>query len=153
MKRLFLLSIIFIPTLIFAEWNCNIKLIDSETISLSMSDINKFRFSDEDNLTINLNDGAKDVIALSTIDDITFSGTLNVIDVDASSSVIYPNPTDGILNVKGAAGLDYIIINFSSVKVKSGVIPSNDVINLSSLENGAYIIVLRNNSAYKFIKK
>ena len=68
---------------------------------------------------------------------------------DYSDLRFYPNPTSGIINISGLKMEDTVlnIYNLSGVLVKSGLVnPSLSQINLSSLEQGIYIIRCGNSS-------
>jgi len=153
MKRTIIFALLFIPVALFAEWSCDIKLVDSNTISISGSDLAKFKFTDEDNLTVFKNDGTKQVLALENVDKITFSGEVSVTDVNAQANIVFPNPAVDVINVAGAAGLEYIVINYSAAQLQKGTIGADETINVSSLSEGPYILVLSNRTAFRFIKK
>lgn len=153
MKRIFLFAILLIPTALFADWKCNVKLVDDQTVSILMAELDKIRFTDEDNITFFKTDKKREKFALESIDNISFEEFVSVNDIDSEANIIYPNPAVDIINVKGCAGLDYVVINLSSAKVLEGAVAEGDVIDVSSLEAGTFILVLSNRSAFRFIKR
>ena len=79
--------------------------------------------------------------------------TLGVNDYQSTPSIkVYPNPTTGILNIKGA--INYKEINVYSItgtKVKS--FGTNDVIDISKLANGLYFLKTDTGYNFKVLKK
>jgi hypothetical protein len=69
--------------------------------------------------------------------------------IDNNSSInIFPNPSTGIINVKGAENSTIEILNSLGVVVKTINNTSNmEAVNLSGFENGTYIVrVITNNN-------
>jgi len=81
-------------------------------------------------------------------------GTITVQDVSGikenstSSISIYPNPSNGIVNVKlseNMKGSNYVITNLSGAIVQSG--EGDSKIEINNLQSGIYLIVLTSNNS------
>ena len=82
--------------------------------------------------------------------------TVNLTDVDENeptlsladgSEMIYPNPTDGIINIKMASFKEATIYNLSGKRLMRS---TDNRIDVSSLSEGVYIIKLENRSGDRF---
>ncbi len=72
---------------------------------------------------------------------------------DELSILIYPNPTNSKVNIKGDWMSSFEIFNNAGIKVGESDKSGNDInIDLSDLESGMYIIKVSNNSASSFHK-
>jgi hypothetical protein len=87
-------------------------------------------------------------------DSVTF--TVNLTDIDEeeeplsladASEMIYPNPTDGIINIKMAEFKEATIYNLSGKRIMRS---RDNRIDVSSLSEGVYIIKLENGSGDLF---
>jgi hypothetical protein len=88
----------------------------------------------------------------------TASIKINILDVDEgedeetlsianASAMIYPNPTDGIINIKMAEFKEATIYNLSGKRIMWS---TDNCIDVSSLSEGVYIIKLENRSDDRF---
>lgn len=68
-----------------------------------------------------------------------------------NSSLIFPNPSTGIVNIKSGIATKYEIYNVAGSLVKSGKLESS-VLNLSSLEKGTYVLKLDSNTSADYQK-
>ena len=78
---------------------------------------------------------------------------MNVFDL-----VLYPNPTDGKLNIATVDGreVSFRIVNYLGQEVKTGKFSTQDNINVSNLTSGVYIFEINDGQktiSKKFIKK
>ncbi|MCG2616971.1 T9SS type A sorting domain-containing protein [Terrimonas sp. NA20] len=67
---------------------------------------------------------------------------------------VYPNPTNDWITVKGLAGDAppvYQILNVMGLQVKSGIIPTNNSLDVRSLPKGQYLLKVNDRSA-QFLK-
>jgi len=87
--------------------------------------------------------------------DITIAATAGVNDFLANNIVIYPNPTDNLLNIKinNISGeFTYILVNTLGQKVNSGKLFNTDnSINISNLDNGIYFMKIEDISTNKYM--
>ena len=54
--------------------------------------------------------------------------------------VVYPNPAQDKIRIKGASALNYRNYNINGVAVMKGKLPYNETLDVSSLNNGIYFI-------------
>jgi hypothetical protein len=91
----------------------------------------------------------------SEITDITIAATAGINDFLAKNIVIYPNPTDNILNIKinNISGeFTYKLVNTLGQKVNSGkLFNTENSINISSLDNGIYFMKIEDISTNKYM--
>ncbi len=74
--------------------------------------------------------------------DLTPCDNLSVTEFENQTVSIFPNPTNGILNLESKYSvLEYEIYNLLGHKIGEGI-PKNDTINLSNLSSGVYILNL-----------
>ena len=89
--------------------------------------------------------------------DTTIIIALTVTGVDLPEGVaLYPNPTDGVLILKGAQGMKVEVIDMSGKVVYTTKATTNDVhINLTAYQSGTYILKVYADRIYKakIIKK
>jgi len=114
---------------------------------------------------ININLGAGTVNAYMMNDpaasSIDFSALLRVEDFNKEMNIqIYPNPTNGILNIETIEPITFSIFNILGQSVKlNGVLENSEkkTINLSHLPDGIYIFKAQDNNknskSFKIIKK
>ena len=95
---------------------------------------------------IEVSDGALSDVAIFTINltDVEEEETLSLAD---ASEMIYPNPTDGIINIKMAAFKEATIYNLSGKRIMKS---TDNRIDVSSFSKGVYIIELENMSGDRF---
>lgn len=81
---------------------------------------------------------------LGYIQDISINGALNLENVNLKEMKVYPNPVKNYLNVGNLKGSDLYIYN--SLGLICFVVEklNEDVINLSALDNGIYVLVSNN---------
>ena len=90
----------------------------------------------------------------------TGSVVINILDVDEvededeetlgfvnASSMIYPNPSNGIVNIKMAALKEATIYNLSGKRIMRS---KDNYMDVSALSEGVYIIKLENSSGDRF---
>ena len=90
----------------------------------------------------------------------TGSVVINILDVDEvededeetlgfvnASSMIYPNPSNGIVNIKMAALKEATIYNLSGKRIMRS---TDNYMDVSALSEGVYIIKLENSSGDRF---
>ena len=93
---------------------------------------------------IAVSDGLYTVYSPSNISITDAEETLSLAD---ASEMIYPNPTDGIINIKMAAFKEATIYNLSGKRILRS---TDNRIDVSSLSEGVYIIKLENRSGDRF---
>lgn len=83
------------------------------------------------------------------------SSSLSTNEFETNGSVnIYPNPSNNYITVSGLTkNKSYTIYNILGIKVYSGKLSNNYKINISNLENGIYLLNLKDGNVIKFIKK
>ena len=117
----------------------------SGALTVSTSSALDFETTPAFNLAIQVSDGALSDSATVTI---------NLTDVDETtlsladaSEMIYPNPTDGIVNIKMAEFKEATIYNLSGKRIMRS---TDNRIDVSALSEGVYIIKLENRSGDRF---
>ncbi len=97
-------------------------------------------------LLVKASDGALSDSATFTVNltDVEEEETLSLAD---ASEMIYPNPTDGIINIKMAAFKEAMIYNLSGKRIMRS---ADNRIDVSALSEGVYIIKLENKSGDRF---
>ena len=117
----------------------------SGALTVSTSSALDFETTPAFNLAIQVSDGALSDSATVTI---------NLTDVDETtlsladaSEMIYPNPTDGIVNIKMAEFKEATIYNLSGKRIMRSI---DNRIDVSALSEGVYIIKLENRSGDRF---
>ena len=122
---------------------------NSGELTVSTSSALDFETTPTYSLVIEVSDGASSdsalfLINLTDVDEEEEEETLSLAD---ASEMIYPNPTDGIINIKMAAFKEATIYNLSGKKIMRS---TYDRIDVSSLSEGVYIIKLENRSGDRF---
>jgi hypothetical protein len=124
--------------------------LDSESgeLTVSTSSALDFETTPTYSLGIEVSDGALSDLAIFTINltdvDEEEEETLSLTD---ASEMIYPNPTDGIINIKMASFKEATIYNLSGKRILRS---TDNRIDVSSLSEGVYIIKLENRSGDRF---
>jgi len=122
--------------------------LDSESgeLTVSTSSALDFETTPSYSLGIEVSDGALSDSATFTINltDIDEEETLFLAD---ASEMIYPNPTDGIINIKMNQFKEATIYNLSGKRIMRS---TDDRIDVSALSEGVYIIKLENRSGDRF---
>ena len=119
----------------FFQWiEQRIRLADYITVTSTMQFF--FRTNDFDP-GINITEAGLDKFMIVDAED------LGIKELDAEF-IIYPNPTNGLINVKGLnIDMAYKLIDIKGQQVKSGIISfANPSIDISSLNNGLYFMEL-----------
>ena len=91
-----------------------------------------------------LSDSATVIINLIDVDEEEEEETLSLTD---ASAMIYPNPSNGIVNIKMAALKEATIYNLSGKRIMRS---TDNRIDVSTLSEGVYIIKLENKSGDRF---
>ncbi|WP_326981417.1 T9SS type A sorting domain-containing protein [Chryseobacterium sp. MYb264] len=89
--------------------------------------------------------------AIRCIKDFTQLGTVDV-KLNAATAGVYPNPTNGILNIKADSTIDTVAV-YNLVGQKVDVQISNNQIDMKALSNGVYIVELKLKNGQKISKK
>lgn len=82
-------------------------------------------------------------------------GKTNVYEFLDNSILLYPNPSDKFIKIKGieaTKSYSYTLINSSGFVLKRGNIGFDDLINIEEFNNGVYFIKLENKGEFKFLK-
>ena len=131
----------------------NTFILDSLTAELKVSDSTALDYETTQifSLEVEVSDGL-----LSD----TGSVVINILDVDEvededeetlgfanASSMIYPNPSNGIVNIKMAAFKEATIYNLSGKRIMRS---TDNYMDVSALSEGVYIIKLENRSGDRF---
>ncbi len=113
-------------------------------------DFNKFKPTTIENITLEKGEQIMRIyfdFAFYNMGTITVkkSGTSAINLLDISESVnIYPNPTTGILQISGKTGFDkFTIQSLTGQNVLQGEMQNEQIIDVSNLYNGNYILILR----------
>lgn len=136
-----------------AETILTVEYLDGKTAQKELAKVSKIVFDGNENISLNLNDGnTNDLGNVSDVQKIVFAdGQLSSVDQSKAVSVkIYPNPTTESISVEGLENGQQVKIY--SISGKLAQVSNEPVINVASLENGEYIVVVGNNVA-KMIKK
>ena len=119
---------------------------NSGQLTVSTSSALDFETIPTFNLDIDVSDGVLSDLAIFTINitDVEEEETLSLAD---ASEMIYPNPTDGIVNIKMAAFKVATIYNLSGQRI---IRSTDNRIDVGALSEGVYIIKLENRSGDRF---
>ncbi|ALJ06822.1 ubiquitin [Pseudalgibacter alginicilyticus] len=80
-------------------------------------------------------------------------GIANV-ELNSIKLALFPNPSTEFIQLLGLnASKHYSIHNVLGIKIYSGMLNSNQKINISNFSNGVYFLKLENENTIKFIKK
>ena len=90
------------------------------------------------------------ILSCSTSELVVYSNVLDVEDSALETIKIYPNPVKYTLNIRYKLLEDYIVYNIEGEKVLQGI---NNNIDVSSLSNGLYFLMINKKQIFKFIKK
>ena len=120
---------------------------NSGQLTVSTSSALDFETIPTFNLDIDVSDGVLSDLAIFTInltDVDEEEETLSLVD---ASEMIYPNPSDGIINIKMASFKEATIYNLSGKRIMRS---SDNRIDVSALSEGVYVIKLENRSGDRF---
>ena len=98
-------------------------------------------------LLVQVSDGALSDSATFTINLTDVEEEEETLSLTDASEMIYPNPTDGIINIKMAEFKEATIYNLSGKRIMRS---TDNRIDVSSLSEGVYIIKLENRSGEGF---
>jgi hypothetical protein len=120
--------------------------LDSESgeLTVSTSSALDFETTPTYSLGIEVSDDALSDLAIFTINLTDVEETLSLAD---ASEMIYPNPTNGIVNIKMAAFKEATIYNLSGQRIMRS---TDNLIDVGALSEGVYIIKLENRSGDRF---
>ena len=123
---------------------------ESGELTVSTSSILDFETTPTFNLGIEVSDGSLSDLAIFTIsltdveEDEEEEETLSLAD---ASAMIYPNPSNGIVNIKMVALKEATIYNLSSKRIMRS---TDNRLDVSALSEGVYTIKLENRSGDRF---
>ena len=123
--------------------------LDSESgeLTVSTSSALDFETTPTFNLGIEVSDGALSDLTIFTINLTDVEEEEETLSLADASEMIYPNPTDGIINIKIAAFKEATIYNLSGKRIMRS---TDNRIDVSALSEGVYIIKLENRSGDRF---
>jgi len=123
--------------------------LDSESgeLTVSTSSALDFETTPTYSLGIEVSDGALSDLAIFTVNLTDVEEEEETLSLAVASEMIYPNPTDGIINIKMAEFKEATIYNLSGKRIMRSTYNRIDV---SSLSEGVYIIKLENRSGDRF---
>jgi len=123
--------------------------LDSESgqLTVSTSSALDFETIPTFNLGIEVSDGALSDSAMVTINLTDVEEGEETLSLADASEMIYPNPTDGIINIKMADFKEATVYNLSGKRIMRS---SDNRIDVSALSEGVYIIKLENRSGDRF---
>ena len=98
-------------------------------------------------LGIEVSDGSLSDLAIFTINLTDVEEEEETLSLADGSEMIYPNPTDGIINIKMAEFKEATIYNLSGKRIMRS---TDNRIDVSALSEGVYIIKLENRSGDRF---
>ena len=98
-------------------------------------------------LGIEVSDGSLSDLAIFTINLTDVEEEEETLSLADGSEMIYPNPTDGIINIKMASFKEATIYNLSGKRIMRS---TDNRIDVSALSEGVYIIKLENRSGDRF---
>ena len=123
--------------------------LDSESgeLTVSTSSALDFETTPTYSLGIEVSDGALSDVAIFTINLTDVEEEEEILSLADASEMIYPNPTDGIINIKMNQFKEATIYNLSGKRIMRS---TDNRIDVSSLSEGVYIIKLENRSGDRF---
>jgi hypothetical protein len=100
-------------------------------------------------LGIEVSDGALSDVAIFTINltDVDEEEEEEILSLADASEMIYPNPSDGIINIKMAEFKEATVYNLSGKRIMRS---TDNRIDVTALSEGVYIIKLENRSGDRF---
>ena len=123
--------------------------LDSESgeLIVSTSSALDFETTPSYSLGIEVSDGALSDVAIFTVNLTDVEEEEETLSLADASEMIYPNPTDGIINIKMNQFKEATIYNLSGKRIMRS---TDNRIDVSSLSEGVYIIKLENSSGDRF---
>jgi len=120
---------------------------NSGELTVSTSSALDFETTPSYSLVIKVSDGALSDSATVTINLTDVEEEEETLSLADASEMIYPNPTDGIVNIKMAEFKEATIYNLSGKRIMRS---TDNRIDVSELSEGVYIIKLENRSGDRF---
>ena len=120
---------------------------NSGQLTVSTSSALDFETIPTFNLDIDVSDGVLSDLAIFTINLTDVDEEEETLSLADASEMIYPNPSDGIINIKMASFKEATIYNLSGKRIMRS---SDNRIDVSALSEGVYIIKLENRSGDRF---
>ena len=122
---------------------------ESGELTVSTSSALDFETTPTFNLGIEVSDGSLSDLAIFTISltDVEEDEEEETLSLADASAMIYPNPSNGIVNIKMAALKEATIYNLSGKRIMRS---TDNRIDVSTLSEGVYIIKLENKSGDRF---
>lgn len=89
----------------------------------------------------------------TAVENITVSPCLGVENTDNSSVIIYPNPTNGVLQVSGLEEqIAYVVYNTLGQRLQSGLLSNGGFIDITACAAGVYYLEI-GNTTWKVVKR
>jgi len=122
---------------------------ESGELTVSTSSILDFETTPTFNLGIEVSDGSLSDLAIFTISltDVEEDEEEETLSLADASAMIYPNPSNGIVNIKIVALKEATIYNLSSKRIMRS---TDNRLDVSALSEGVYTIKLENRSGDRF---
>ena len=120
---------------------------NSGQLTVSTSSALDFETIPTFNLDIDVSDGVLSDLAIFTINLTDVDEEEETLSLADASEMIYPNPSDGIINIKMASFKEATIYNLSGKRIMRS---TDNRIDVSALSEGVYIIKLENRSGDRF---
>ena len=128
-------------TFILDSLTAELKVSDSTALDYETTQIFSLEVEVSDGL---LSDTGSVVINILDVDEVEDEETLGFAN---ASSMIYPNPSNGVVNIKMAAFKEATIYNLSGKRIMRS---TDNYMDVSALSEGVYIIKLENRSGDRF---
>ena len=122
---------------------------ESGELTVSTSSALDFETTPTFNLGIEVSDGSLSDLAIFTISltDVEEDEEEETLSLADASAMIYPNPSNGIVNIKIVALKEATIYNLSSKRIMRS---TDNRLDVSALSEGVYTIKLENRSGDRF---
>mgnify|MGYP006082213075 CR=1 FL=1 len=122
---------------------------ESGELTVSTSSALDFETTPTFNLGIEVSDGSLSDLAIFTISltDVEEDEEEETLSLADASAMIYPNPSNGIVNIKMVALKEATIYNLSSKRIMRS---TDNRLDVSALSEGVYTIKLENRSGDRF---
>jgi hypothetical protein len=124
--------------------------IESGELTVSTSSVLDFEITPTYSLSIEVSDGALSDLAVFTINITEVGEEGEVLSLADASEMIYPNPTNGIINIKMNAFKEATIYTLSGKIIMKS---TDKRIDISALSEGMYLIKLKNGSGDHFLTR
>lgn len=82
----------------------------------------------------------------------TGTSTIGIDDMDAGSTVVYPNPVTETFTIDAAGQSNWVLNNMEGRTVKSGTVFNREVVNTTDLAPGVYVLLLENEAGTRAVK-